>query len=130
MVARNADVLAVTAFSALLVWVLFAAILYLTERDNPDSEMQQNYKTVPHSMWITLLNLSGESPLCQYSALGKVVTGFLGLFATAIFGIPIGVMGAGFEGTLRYCSLTPGAKPSYHDTLCKTLMCDYRPFHA
>ncbi|KAL7570087.1 hypothetical protein ACA910_017118 [Epithemia clementina (nom. ined.)] len=97
VVVRNADVLAVTAFSALLVWVLFAAILYLTERDNPDPEMNVNYRTVPHSMWITLLNLSGEAPLAQYTAVGKVVTGFLGLFATGIFGIPIGVMGAGFE---------------------------------
>lgn len=61
VVVRHADVLTVTAFSALLVWVLFAAILYLTERDNPDGEMQENYKTVPHSMWITLLNLSGEA---------------------------------------------------------------------
>ena len=82
VVVRNADVLAVTGFSALLVWVLFSAILYITERDNPDDEMKENYRTVPHSMWITLLNLSGEAPLSQYSAIGKVVTGFLGLFAT------------------------------------------------
>ena len=100
VIVRYADVLAVTAFSAVLVWVLFAAILYLTERNNPDPDMKENYRTVPHSMWITLLNLSGESPLAQYSAVGKVVTGFLGLFATGIFGIPIGVMGSGFEGTL------------------------------
>jgi len=97
---RNADILSVTLFSALLVWVLFAAILYITERDNPVSEMAENYKTVPHSMWLTLLNLSGESPLAQYSGVGKVVTGLLGLFATAIFGIPIGILGSGFEEVL------------------------------
>jgi hypothetical protein len=79
---RNIDVLAVTAFTALLIWVFFSAFLYLSERDSPDAEMAANYKTVPHSMWITLLNLSGESPLSQYSAAGKVVTGLLGLFAT------------------------------------------------
>ena len=101
VIARNADILQVTLFSALLVWVLFAAILYITERDNPDPEMSENYKTVPHSMWLTLLNLSGESPLSQYSGIGKVITGILGLFATAIFGIPIGVLGAGFEEVLE-----------------------------
>lgn len=40
--------------------------------------------------WMTLLNLSGEAPLCQYSIPGKVAVGILGVFATAIFGIPIG----------------------------------------
>lgn len=97
VISRNADVLAITAFSALLVWVFFGAWLYFTERDNPDEEMSSNYKTVPDAMWITLLNLSGEAPLSQYTLAGKVATGILGLFATAIFGIPIGLLGAGFE---------------------------------
>ena len=48
-------------------------------------------------MWITLLNLSGEAPLSQYSTMGKIITAILGLFATGIFGIPIGILGAGFE---------------------------------
>lgn len=82
VVSRNFDVLAITLFSALLVWVFFGAWLYFTERDNPDEEMASNYNTVPNSMWVTLLNLSGESPLSQYSKAGKVATGILGLFAT------------------------------------------------
>ena len=32
-----------------------------------------------------------------YSARGKVVQGIIGLFATAVFGVPIGLLGAGFE---------------------------------
>jgi voltage-gated potassium channel len=82
VISRNLDVLTVTAFSALLLWILFAAFLYITERDNPDDEVASNYSTVPNSMWVTLLNLAGESPLCQYSGAGKVATGILGLFAT------------------------------------------------
>jgi Ion transport protein len=97
VIRRNADVLSVTAFSAILIWVFFAAWLYFTERDNPDEEMASNYSTVPNAMWLTLLNLSGESPLSEYSMAGKVATGLLGLCATGIFGIPIGVLGAGFE---------------------------------
>ena len=68
-----------------------------SERDNPDEEMASNYNTVPNSMWMTLLNLSGEAPLCQDLIGGKVATGILGLFATGVFGIPIGILGAGFE---------------------------------
>jgi len=79
---RHADVLTLTAFAAFLVWIVFASILYFSERDNPDPEMASNYSSVPNSMWITLLNLAGESPLCQYSVVGKIATGFLGLFAT------------------------------------------------
>lgn len=93
----NMDVLTVTGFSALLLWVLFASILYITERDNPDDEMANNYKTVPNAMWMTLLNLSGECPLAHYTNAGKVCVGIIGLFATAIFGVPIGILGAGFE---------------------------------
>jgi hypothetical protein len=48
-------------------------------------------------MWVTLLNLSGESPLCNYSLFGKIVTGVVGLFASGLFGIPIGIIGSGFE---------------------------------
>lgn len=82
VVRRNLDVLTITAFAALLIWIFFATCLYFSERNSHDEEMRDNYKTIPHSMWITLLNLSGESPLAQYSIWGKIVTGILGLFAT------------------------------------------------
>ena len=94
---RNADILSVTLFSSILLWVFFSAVLYVTERDSPDPEMASNYNNLPNSMWMTLLNLSGENPLAHYSLVGKITTGILGLFATAIFGIPIGILGGGFE---------------------------------
>lgn len=97
VMSRNFDVLSVTLYAALMLWVFFGALLYFTERNNPDEEMASNYKTIPDSMWVTLLNLSGEAPLAQYSIAGKILTGILGLFATAVFGIPIGILGAGFE---------------------------------
>jgi len=93
----NLDVLAMTGFSALLLWIFFSSLLYLTERDSLDQDMANYYKSVPHSMWITLLNLSGECPLAHYSGFGKIIVGFIGVFATAIFGVPIGLLGAGFE---------------------------------
>jgi hypothetical protein len=61
--------------------------MYYAERDNADEEMAANYKTIPDAMWITLLNLSGESPLCHYSLAGKVMAALMGLVATGLFGI-------------------------------------------
>ena len=60
IVRENLDVLGVTGFSALLMWFLFSAILYFTERNNPNQDIAKFYKSVPHAMWITLLNLSGR----------------------------------------------------------------------
>jgi hypothetical protein len=97
IIRENLDVLGVTGFSAVILWILFSAILYYTERDNPDDEIANYYKSIPHAMWITLLNLSGECPLAHYSFCGKIMLGIIGLFATAIFGVPIGILGAGFE---------------------------------
>ena len=97
---ENRDVLGVTAFSALLLWILFSAILYYTERDNRNAVMANYYKSVPHAMWVTLLNLAGECPLAHYSVVGKIMMGIIGLFATAVFGVPIGLLGAGFEETV------------------------------
>lgn len=39
VIRENLDILTVTGFSALLLWVLFSSILYLTERDSADDEM-------------------------------------------------------------------------------------------
>ena len=44
-------VLIVTGFSAVLLWIFFASILYFTERDNPDEDMRTYYNTIPNAMW-------------------------------------------------------------------------------
>jgi hypothetical protein len=97
VILANSEVLVVTGFSALVMWILFSALMYFAERDNSDPSMSEYYNTVPNAMWMTLLNLSGESPLCHYSGFGKVLQGIIGVFATGLFGIPIGLLGAGFE---------------------------------
>ena len=94
---QNFDILAITAVTAIIFWIVFSTLLYYTERNSFDSEIAANYNHIPNAMWMTLLNLSGEAPLSQYSMMGKIITAILGLFATGIFGIPIGVLGAGFE---------------------------------
>ena len=97
VIRNNADVLSVTGFSALLMWILFSVIFYYTERNNPDQDIASYYDTIPNSMWITLLNLSGECPVDHYTMWGKLTMGVILIFATGLFGIPIGVLGAGFQ---------------------------------
>jgi len=94
----HSDVLTVTGFSALVFWVFFSAIMYYVERSNPDKEIAMYYRTIPDAMWVTLLNLSGESPLAMYTPAGQVITAVIGIFAVGFVGIPIGILGAGFQG--------------------------------
>ena len=50
---------------------------YLAERDNPDSETREHYATMGESMWVTLINLTGEAPLCDYTLAGRFVVSFM-----------------------------------------------------
>ena len=86
----NADILIVTAFSAIVTWVFASSLMYYAERHNPDPEIAKYYSSVPAAMWITLLNLTGESPLADYTVAGKIVTAICGIFAVGFFSIPIG----------------------------------------
>ena len=63
----HAGVLCVTASVAMVVWILSSAMMYYTERENPDLEMARYYQDIPSAMWITLLNLSGEVRHCFVS---------------------------------------------------------------
>jgi len=109
---NNADVLTVTGVAAAIMWVFFSAILYYTERHNPYLVSPERtdangfaipgtgvpyYNSIPNSMWVTLLNLSGEYPLCDYTPAGKVITAIIGIFSTGAFTIPVGILQSGFE---------------------------------
>ena len=97
VVRAQSDVLVVTGFTAMVLWIFFSVLMYYAERNNPDPEMREYYFSIPDAMWMTLLNLSGESPVCNFTAWGKLITGFIGIVGCGVFGIPIGIMGAGFE---------------------------------
>eukprot|EP00752_Nemacystus_decipiens_P005802 g5248.t1 len=91
------DILAVSGFFALVAWIFASSLLYYTERNGPDPSMTPYYQSVPMAMWVTLLNLSGEAPLCDYTVWGKIITGALGIFGVGVFAVPVGLLGAGFQ---------------------------------
>ncbi|EKX41400.1 hypothetical protein GUITHDRAFT_142088 [Guillardia theta CCMP2712] len=104
---NNRDVLAVSGFAATVLWIFFSSVMYLLERNNPKlvaPDGKHYYASIPDAMWPTLLNLCGEVPLCDYSPLGKVISGVMGVLAVGTFAIPIGILGNGFEewATERY----------------------------
>eukprot|EP00927_Polykrikos_kofoidii_P086361 TRINITY_DN964_c0_g4_i1.p1 TRINITY_DN964_c0_g4~~TRINITY_DN964_c0_g4_i1.p1 ORF type:complete len:1265 (+),score=230.66 TRINITY_DN964_c0_g4_i1:161-3955(+) len=97
VMSEQGDVLAVTGFMALINWIVFSGMMYFSERLNPDQSMAQYYNNIPNSMWITLLNLSGEVPLNAYTPMGQVTIGVMGVVAVGFVSIPIGVISAGLK---------------------------------
>ncbi|CAN0027659.1 unnamed protein product, partial [Sphacelaria rigidula] len=75
VVRDNLDILAVSGFFALVAWVFASSLLFYTESNGPDLNMTPYYQSVPMAMWVTMLNLSGEAPLCDYTIWGKVSPG-------------------------------------------------------
>ena len=60
------------------------------------------YESVLSSMYFTLVNLFGEFPLADnHSAWGRVVASFTAIIAVAVFGIPAGIFGNGFDELLE-----------------------------
>ncbi len=93
----NVDILLVSGFSAVVLMVFSSTFMYYSERTNPDPNISKYYTSIPNAMWISMLNLSGESPLADYSTCGKIVSGIVGVFAVGVFAIPVGLVGASFE---------------------------------
>jgi Ca2+-binding EF-hand superfamily protein len=86
-----------TGTLAVVCWFFFSTVMYFVERENPDDDMQRYYSSVFTSMWMTLLNLTGEVPVCQYTPTGKYISGFMGLFGVGFVSIPMGLLGGSFE---------------------------------
>ena len=93
----NSEIFMVLVFVMMLMWLFCSTLMYYAERNNPDWSMARYYQSIPGAMWVTLLNLTGESPLCDFTFFGKMVTAFMGIFGVGVFAIPIGLFGAAWE---------------------------------
>lgn len=96
----NAAIFVVTGYVAFACWLFCSCAMYYAERDNPDPEMQRHYSSVSTAMWVTLINCIGESPLSDYTILGRWISALMGLIAVGIVTIPMGVLGNGFQDWL------------------------------
>jgi voltage-gated potassium channel len=91
---ENGPLLLATSYYAALMLVLSSTALYFTERNNP--ELGKYFQSIPHAMFPTLLMLTGEFPLVDFTPLGSVVAAFVAVVAVAIFAIPTAILGGGF----------------------------------
>eukprot|EP00971_Amphidinium_carterae_P223916 4443043-Amphidinium_carterae.1 len=55
------------------IWFLASALLSFTERWNTDDEQRERFGSVLSAMPFTLVHLTGDYPLIDYSAPSKVV---------------------------------------------------------
>jgi hypothetical protein len=85
IVGQCIPVFQITLVLALITWVFFAILMHYAEKDSRDPDTREFYVSVPASLWMTLLNLTGEAPLCDYTIPGRIITAIIGLFATAFF---------------------------------------------
>ena len=90
----NRMLLIATSFYSMLCWVIAASLLYFTEVNNP--ELGSFFQSIPQAMFPTLLMLTGEFPMADFTPIGQVIAGFIAVVAVAIFAVPTGVLGSGF----------------------------------
>eukprot|EP00927_Polykrikos_kofoidii_P029450 TRINITY_DN25476_c0_g1_i1.p1 TRINITY_DN25476_c0_g1~~TRINITY_DN25476_c0_g1_i1.p1 ORF type:complete len:1401 (-),score=153.16 TRINITY_DN25476_c0_g1_i1:142-4344(-) len=85
-----------TMHFALLVslWGMGSMLMHLSERSNPDPDIRVNYETFSASIWLTLVNLAGESPLNDYTHAGKAVHFCIVVVGIVMFTVPMGIFGA------------------------------------
>jgi voltage-gated potassium channel len=91
---ENGPLLLATSYYAILTLVVSATFLYYTERNNP--ELKKYYQSIPKAMFPTILMLTGEFPLVDFTPLGSIVASFVAVVAVAIFAVPTAILGSGF----------------------------------
>lgn len=102
VLAENSALLIASSFYALLMWLLFATALYITEVDNP--AQGTHFQSIPAAMYPVCLMLTGEFPLVDFTPMGQVISGSIAVIAVAIFAVPSAVLASGFIKALQTSS--------------------------
>lgn len=96
ILAEHGAILKATALVSFLLWLLVSSMLYFTERNNPDEELQEVYASVPRALWAEIINLHGEWPWCDYTWQGKAIGTFLNFMSIGICMVPVVVFSDAF----------------------------------
>jgi len=116
----KAHTLVVTGFAAGVFWIFVAMLLHLAEKDDQvctnlgDGDptkgdavqcvgptQAQRFQDVPHALPYSLILLTGDYPLVDFTFWGKIINFFMVLFAAGVCAVPSGVIAAGFTDLLR-----------------------------
>lgn len=101
VIRKQAHGLVVAGFATIVLWITFATLLYITEHGNTedfgdDHPMSQRFENVPNAMQYTLILLTGDYPMINFSIWGKVVNSLMIIAAVGVVGVPAGLICSGF----------------------------------
>uniref|UniRef100_A0A7S3Y9Z9 Ion transport domain-containing protein n=1 Tax=Lotharella globosa TaxID=91324 RepID=A0A7S3Y9Z9_9EUKA len=93
-------------YVVIVLWLVFSCLMYLAERHHksvaPDDDIVDHpYTNMLEAMWYTLLNITGEFPLGDYSVAGKMLGIFMVIFAIELYGAASGVFAEGFQSAVE-----------------------------
>lgn len=91
--------LATAFFIMLLLLLLASSMMYYAEnRAQPEV-----FSSIPHSMWwgIATLTTVGYGDVTPVTPIGKLVASFVALLGIAMFAIPTGILGSGFQDVVQ-----------------------------
>ena len=82
-----------------VAWLMFATLLSFTEtlENNSPEETVVHFKSIPRALFPTLLMLTGEAPILEFSLMGKFVASIISIFAMVIMATVTGIIASGFE---------------------------------
>jgi len=106
VVRDNHQLLVTTGVTALVLIVVFGSLLHFAEKDDVSSQeyhltQADRFKSVPSGLWYTMVLLSGDYPLVDFTVYAKIICFFMLIIGTGLMGIPTGVFAAGYEDILR-----------------------------
>ena len=97
---KSWGLLSVGGMATFCILMFTSAMMFYTEKENPDPNVRKYYSSVPQSLWTNMINVSNMAQV-DYSLPGRVIAGVLCLFTIAVFAVPIGAIGGGFQNVMN-----------------------------
>jgi len=122
------SILLLTGYAGLVFLLMCTTLLYLTERDNyvctnldDDTQkclgptMAERFASVPMALPYTLILLTGDYPLVDFTFWGRCVNFFMVVFGVGICAIPSSAIASGFVDLVNHDSDESGSDNSGSD---------------
>jgi voltage-gated potassium channel len=86
--------LAVSLAIVIVVMLLAAGAVYVTERDEPGTQ----FTSIPHAMWWAVVTITtiGYGDMTPTTPLGKVIGGLVAFIGICAVALPVGIVSSGF----------------------------------
>lgn len=109
------SVITTSCFAAGTLWILFTGMMYLAESKdysmdisdlplygcNTDCKMSVRYENFFTAFPLTGIHLTGDYPMTEYGAAGRVVCFFMVIAAVGVVSVPSGLIASGFADIVQ-----------------------------